>query len=150
MNPNTFHIRSGRITEFVGDNDYPLQLKIAHLRNLQADLNSGPSAILERLQNGLWFVDDIIETIRHGLRGGGMNDRDAKHLVESYITDGALLQYQPVALKVILAAMIGDEDDMPELPEAGEMTAPVETTEDWFDGEPISSSPEPLDTPLNK
>lgn len=150
MNSKTFHIRSGRITEFVGDNDYPLQLKIAHLRNLQADLNSGPSAILERLQNGLWFVDDIIETIRHGLRGGGMSDRDAKRLVENYITDGALLQYQPVALKVILAAMIGDEDDMPELPEAGETMAPTMMAEDWFDGEPISSSPEPLDTPLSK
>jgi hypothetical protein len=149
MIPETLHVRSGRIVEFVGDDEYPLQLMIKHLRDLQADLNSGPSAILARLQTGAWMVDDIIEPIRHGLRGGGMSDAQAKALVNRYVVDGALIQYQPVALKVILAALIGNEDDMPDL---GEPEAPTKMTTDdnLSDGQPTSSSPEPLDTPQEK
>jgi len=146
MIPETFHVRSGRIVEFVGDDEYPLQLKIGQLRALQADLNSGPSQILTRLQTGTWMVDDIIEPIRHGLRGGGLSDRDAKNLVERYVVDGSLIQYQPVALKALLAALIGNEDDMPDL---GEPEAPAKRTmtdDNLSDGQPTSSSPEPLDT----
>lgn len=135
--------------EFVGDDEYPLQLTIGKLRDLQADLNAGPPLILTRLQNGEWMVDDIIEPIRHGLRGAGMTDQAASNLVKRYVTDGALIQYQPVALKVLLAALIGNEDD---LPDVGEPEAPAKMTtqDDLFDGEATSSSLEPLDTPRAK
>ena len=136
---------TGRITEFVGNDDYPLQLKIAQLRILQSETGEGPSKILTRLQSGEWFVDDIIIPIRLGLIGGGMTDRDAKKLVENYIVDGALLQYSVVAIKVMYAAISGNPEDMPDM---GEPMAPTMT--DWFDGEPSSLSPEPLDTPLDK
>lgn len=149
MIPDTFHIRSGRLTEFVGDDEYELHLKIGELRLLQSSLNSGPSAILLRLQTGEWFVDDIVEPIRLGLIGGGMDHKSAKRIVTEYVTDGYLIQYQPVALKALLAALIGNEDDMPDM---GEPMAPAmtETPDDLFDGEPTSSSLEPLDTHPDK
>jgi hypothetical protein len=118
-------VTSGRIEEFVGDNDYPLELRIGELRALQASINSGPAVMLSRLQDGAWFVDDIIEPIRLGLIGAGMEHRAAKRLVDTYITGGALLQYLPVALKVILAALIGNEEDQPDL---GEPMAPMNPT----------------------
>lgn len=135
---------TGRITEFVGNDDYPLQLKIGQLRVLQQELGDGPSKVLNRLQSGEWFVDDIIVPIRLGLIGGGMSDRDAKKLVDAYIVDGALIQYQVVAIKVMFAAISGNPEDMPDM---GETMAPTMTGEDWFDGEHSSLSPEPLDTP---
>lgn len=149
MIPETIHIRSGKLTEFVGDDEYELHLKIGELRLLQSTLNCGPSLILTRLQTGEWWVDDIIEPIRLGLIGGGMSHKEAKDLVTRYVTDGYLIQYQPVALKALLAALIGNEDDMPDL---GEPEAPtmMTTHDDLFDGEPTSSSPEPLDTPQEK
>jgi len=120
-----FPIRSSRIEEFVGDNDYPLELRIGELRALQAATNSGPAVIVNRLQDGSWFVDDIIEPIRLGLIGAGMEHRQAKRLVETYVVGGALLQYLPTALNVMLAALIGNQEDQPDL---GEPIAPTTTT----------------------
>lgn len=136
----------GPLYEFVGDDEYPLLLKIKQMRILQTSLNSGPSLIAERLQTGQWFVDDIIETIRLGLIGGGMADREAKRLVEDYVAEGALLQYLPVAIKTIITALIGDAEDQPESDQdAGEPMAPTMMAEDWFDGDHTSHSPEPQD-----
>ncbi len=118
-------IRSGRIEAFVGDGDYPLHLRIGELRLLQTSLNSGPSAVLTRLQNGEWMVDDIIETIRLALIGGGMAHREAHTFVNSYICDGHLIEYLPVALMALMASLIGDQEDQPE---AGEPQAPTKTT----------------------
>ncbi len=138
----------GRIIEFVGNDDYPLQLKVKQLRLLQAETGFGPSITLTRLQSGEWFVDDIIEPIRLGLIGGGMDDREAKRLVDGYVTDGNLVRYQVVALKTLLAAMTGAPEDMPDM---GETPAPTMTMgEDWFDGDHSTPSVEPLDSPLDK
>lgn len=115
------------IQEFIGDAFYPLCLRIKELRVLQTALNAGPSAILTRLQSGEWLVDDIIQTIRLGLIGGGMDHRQADKLVEDYVCNlGPLLQYQLPAIKVILAALVGDAEDQPD---AGEPVAPVKVTE---------------------
>lgn len=117
-----FSIRSGRIEEFVGTDVFPLELKIKELRLLQASLDSGPSAILTRLQYGEWKVDDIIETVRLGLIGGGMGHQEAKRLTEEYVCQGYLLQYLPHAIKVLMASLIGDTEDQPD---AGEPQAPT-------------------------
>lgn len=114
------------IREFIGDAEYPLALRIAELRILQTALNSGPSAILNRLQEGNWFVDDIIETIRLGLIGGGMTHKDAAAHVGLYVSEGYLLQYVIPAIKVILAALVGDAEDQPDM---GEPMAPASMTE---------------------
>lgn len=140
-------IRSTRTEEFVGDDFHPLELRIGELRLLQAKLNSGPTAILDRLQHGQWMVDDIIEPIRFALIGGGMDHRSAHDLVTRYVTHGYLLQYLATAIKVILISLIGDAEDQPD---AGEPVAPVTETMtpgNSSDGLPTSSSLEPLDTP---
>lgn len=119
-------ISSSRITEFVGDDYYPCELRIKELRLLQSSLGSGPSAILDRLQNGLWLVDDLIETIRLGLIGGGLPDIKSKLLVDAYVTSGSLLQYVPTAIKILISSIVGNSldqpDDAPGEPEAPTMT----------------------------
>ena len=139
-------IRSTKTEEFVGDEFHPMELRIGELRLLQAKLNSGPTAILDRLQHGQWMVDDVIEPIRYGLIGGGMDHRTAHDLVTRYVTNGYLLQYLPTAIRIIMVALIGDTEDQPE---AGEPVAPateMTTLESSFDGPPTSSSLEPLAT----
>lgn len=120
-------IRSGRIEAFVGDADYPLELKIKELRMLQATLNSGPSAVAERLQTGSWMVDDIIETIRLALIGGGMAHAPAKLLTDNYVCAGYLVEYLPVALRCLFAALVGDQEDQPDM---GEPPAPTTETQE--------------------
>lgn len=112
------------IQEFIGDDVYPLCLRIKELRVLQTVLSSGPPAILTRLQSGDWMVDDILETIRLGLIGGGMDHRQAAKLIDEYVGNYPLLQYQIPAIKVLLAVLVGDAEDQPD---AGEPMAPVTT-----------------------
>jgi len=102
------------IQAFIGDAEYPLRLRIAELRILQTALDSGPSRILTRLQSGDWLVDDVIETIRLALIGGGMGHQDAAQLVRSYVCEGHLLTYSVPAMHVLIAALIGDVEDQPE------------------------------------
>lgn len=120
-------LKTGKLTEFVGNDDYPLQLRIGELRALQAEVGVGPSALLNRLQFGEWTVDDVIETIRLALIGGGMSQKDAKKLVTHYITDGYLVDYSLVALRCMFATMHGNpEDAVP----PGETTDQAMTTPD--------------------
>ena len=94
MDPLKHLTGTSEIYDFVGNDEYPLRLKIGELRALQTELNSGPSQILSRLQHGEWMVDDVIETIRCALIGGGMSHKDAKRLVTEYVIDGHLMVYQ--------------------------------------------------------
>lgn len=119
-------IKTSRIEAFVGDDDYPLELRIGELRLLQAALDSGPSAVMDRLFSGLWRVDDLIEPIRLGLIGGGMSHKQAKSLTDAYVTSAYLMDYLPTAIRVISAALVGDQDDPPE--DMGEPQAPTTTT----------------------
>jgi len=122
MDINTDLPKNGEITRFVGNDEYLLRLRIGELRALQSELNSGPPAILFRLQMGAWMVDDVIEPIRLGLIGGGMSHREAKALVTNYIVDGYLVEYQTVALHLLMAALIGDKDDQAPPGEAPDQT----------------------------
>ena len=127
METNTNLPNSGEITAFVGNDDYPLRLRIGELRALQSELNSGPGAVLTRLQLGDWYVDDVIEPIRLGLIGGGMSQKNAKMLVTHYVADGYLLQYQAVALRLLMSVMVGNAEDQAPV---GETTDQAMTTPD--------------------
>lgn len=119
--------RSAKITRFVHDDDYDLCLRIGELIELSEVRDSGPPMILARLSEGAWFPQDIIETIRLGLIGGGMHPQQAKKLTERAVQSGYLLDYQTVALEALYAAMVGVPADAPETgdDEPGEPQAPT-------------------------
>lgn len=118
--------RSAKITRFVGEDDFDLCLRIGELQDLSEVRECGPFAILSRLQNGLWFIDDLKDTIRLALIGGGMAPRDAKQLVERSVKEAYILDYLTIAIECLYAAMSGVPDDMPEEDdeEAGELLTP--------------------------
>lgn len=81
------------------------ELKIEHLRALQQKCDAGPEWIMNRVRSAHWRVDDVINTIRFGLEGGGMPANEARKLVEDYLED------KPRNLKattLVAAAIIGD------------------------------------------
>ncbi len=52
-------------------------LGLGELLELQEKCDAGPAQIVARLEGGTWRVQDLRETLRLGLIGGGMTPTDA-------------------------------------------------------------------------
>ncbi len=76
------------------------------------------------------MVDDVVETIRWALIGGGMPHKEAKRLVDSYIVEGYFADYAAEAQTALLTALMGVSDE----------EIPFEDDEDE-DGEGKSKTP---------
>lgn len=93
------------------DGDYTFRLPIGQLRELQDKCGAGPLAIFERLRNGTWMVDDIRETLRLGLIGGGLKPPEALVLIKRYVDDRPWAENVLAATTVLLAAVMGVPGD---------------------------------------
>lgn len=117
MQPRDLTWRGGR---------HPFRLGIGELRALQHATDAGPAHVLARLQSGEWLVDDVTETIRLGLTGGGMDRAEATRLVDVHVED-RLGSHVMLATAIIAAALYGVEDDpVGEVSPSGEAEAPAE------------------------
>lgn len=101
--------------------EHEFRLTIDLLRALQNKCDAGPHHILERLSSRQWMVEDIIETIRLGLEGGGLDKEEARRLVRVYVEDRPLTEAVLTAQAVLVGALFGQEEDAP-----GEETAGTE------------------------
>lgn len=80
----------------------------------------GISAIWTRLMGSSWYLADIMNIIRLGLIGGGMQPVEAMRLVKTYCEGCPISPLQPgannpltVAQTVLAAAVIGSSLDSP-------------------------------------
>lgn len=107
-----------------GDGQHIFRLGIGELRELQELCDAGPREIATRLAGGRERVNDIFETLRLGLIGGGMTPAKAKSMVKRYGEDRPLQESIPYAQAVILAAIVGaSEEPSPGKAEAAEPTS---------------------------
>lgn len=101
------------ITLAFADGEYLFRLPIKQIVALES--KAGPiDAVKDRIVNGGFGILDVVETIRHGLIGGGkgmVNDVDvdvgelkANLLVETYI-DGKPLAENAITARAIIAAL---------------------------------------------
>lgn len=136
---------------FVGDGEYDLCLKIKQLIELQEKLDVGPHVLATRIMSGSWMVEDIIETLRLALIGGGMNPSTAYRIVSQYVCEAYFLDYVPVAGECLFAAIMGVPDE-PLEDEAGEESDPLKPhpSTDSSDGANYMSQVEPLDSHPSK
>jgi hypothetical protein len=118
-----------------GEHDFLLE--IGHLRALQDACDAGPEQIFKRLGDGSWRVDDIFQTVRLGLIGGGMDSKAAADLVSKMFQSHPIMTFRNVARLVLMASLVGDPDD-PVGEREGE-TAPPENG-----GSATSTAPGPL------
>ena len=116
--------------------EHAFALDIGALRALQTACDAGPQQILARIAGGTWRVDDLMQTIRLGLIGGGMEQKEAARLVETAFKSHPLLTFRPTAQSVLVLALMGDPEDR--LGETTGETAPPENG-----GSPTSTAPEP-------
>lgn len=103
--------RLAQITLTWADDDYTFRLPIKQLMELQELCDAGPSYTMARLQQGTWTVQDVRETIRLGLIGGGMEADKALRLVRNYVDDEPLLPNAMTAEAIIAAAIVGVEEE---------------------------------------
>ena len=105
------------------DGDYLFRLAIGQLRELQDLCGTGPFAVFRRLQEGDWRVEDVRETIRLGLIGGGLAPERALILVKRYVDERPLMENLFTAQAVLIAAVIGvPEDPVGKQPAEGDRT----------------------------
>ncbi|TDW21072.1 tail tube GTA-gp10-like protein [Rhizobium azibense] len=109
--------------------EHEFRLGIGELRALQSATGVGPLFLLGRITGSQWFVDDIVDTVRLGLIGGGMKPEDAKKLVDRVFGENtpSLYRNMLLATRVLRDAVMGEPldpvgDDTQGENEAGSVT----------------------------
>lgn len=106
-----------------GDGDHVFRLGLAQLLELQEKAGAGPMELFLRLRSHRWRVEDLTETLRLGLVGGGLKPADAVALVRRY-GPGArpLAESLPLVVEILAAAIVVPEAPAEGNGEAGEGT----------------------------
>lgn len=133
--------RGGDITLTCWDGEHTFRLRIGELRALQEKCDAGPAFILQRLRDGSWKVDDIRETLRLGLIGGGMEQQKALELVLDHVDAVPLAQNLVNAHAVIMASIFGTEEERLGKPDPAGMKGSRESAAN--SPSPVSTGPEP-------
>jgi hypothetical protein len=104
---------NGGIALSFGDAEHVFNIaKIGQALELEEKCGVGISEILDRLRTGRWKVNDVRETIRLGLIGGGMTPINALGVVRRYVDDRPWGESVLVAQAVMIAAIIGVPGDV--------------------------------------
>ena len=91
--------------------EHTFALTIDLLRALQERCDAGPAWVLARLRTDQWLVQDITDTIRLGLEGGGLPKEDARKLVKQFVEDRPLTESVLTAIAVLMHALYGGEEE---------------------------------------
>lgn len=85
--------------------------KVGLILDLEEKCGVGIAAIMTRLGDGSWRLNDVRETIRLGLIGGGMDPTKAMASVKNHVDERPLTSSVLLAYEVITAVMVGVKDD---------------------------------------
>lgn len=98
-----------------GENQFDLMIE--QIRGLQQVTDKGPEQLFNALRLGTWLADDVIQIIRWGLIGGGVEPSEATRMAMNVFELHSLLEIKVTALEVMTHAMIGDlADEVDEAP----------------------------------
>lgn len=112
--------RAAEVMLAFGGEERLFRLPIGRLRAVQERCDAGPMEIIARLANGGWRLDDVREVILQGLIGGGLGQPEATRLMLTAFDSLPLQPFVPVAQAVMMAAVVGVEDEEPGEGQAGE------------------------------
>lgn len=97
----------GELVDQWADGTYAFRLTVNGIIELEQKCDAPFGVIFGRLVSGSFKLNDVRETIRLGLIGGGTRAADAFTLVERYALP--LAESLPVAKAIVAAAMFGFE-----------------------------------------
>jgi hypothetical protein len=134
--------RDGSISFDWADDHHTFRLGLGEISELQEKCDAGPVFIYARLQTGQAKLEDVTETLRIGLIGGGMAPVKAKKLVERYVIDYGFLRNVDAAIKVLTPFLEGvPEEEFPKS-EAASQTDQNLSQEEKSDSPPSTETPQ--------
>lgn len=104
-----------------GDGEHAFRLTVGNVRELQEKTGAGPQELLRRITSGRWRIDDLRETLRIALIGGGTKPVEALTLVQRYVDERPFSEAILPAHAILAWAIYGEgslEDQPPGEPEA--------------------------------
>lgn len=113
------------------------------LARLQEACDAGPFVVLNRLQAGMWRVEDISSVIRFGLIGGGLDPAKAMKLTRDYVEARPPMENLLLAEAILSAACFGVSDEILGKAEAADQGSVSTTSRTESSGSPPSTEPEP-------
>lgn len=133
----------GEITQPFAGAIYRFAFGIDQLRELQEKTGDGPRPVYRRLCEGDWRVDDIRETIRLGLIGGGMSPSKVDSLIRRHVDRRPLMENERPARDALASVLIPFREYplAGKAPAAGEATTGASTSPPSTDQAPSSGSP---------
>jgi Phage tail tube protein, GTA-gp10 len=103
---------NGEVTLTWGDGEHKFNVaKIKAVLELEEKCNAGIAEIFRRISDGKWRINDVRETLRIGLIGGGMPPDKAMRLINRYCDDRPWTESLQPAMVVLMAAMVGVPGD---------------------------------------
>ncbi|MGU3494212.1 gene transfer agent family protein [Xanthobacteraceae bacterium A53D] len=135
--------RDARLDLDWADGTYAFRLGWGELELLQEACDAGPYVVLGRLTDGTWRMQDVAETIRCGLIGGGMSTTDAVRKVRTYVKDRPPAESLMTAQAVLSAGLVGAPDEQLGKPEAATEESSLMLFPTASFGSPPSTDPEP-------
>jgi hypothetical protein len=122
---------TGTISLLWGDEERTFRLGIGEWRKVQEKCDAGPAEIMARLGPvfaatrrgysfeqiidagfvGTWRIDDVREPLYRGLIGGGMEPTAAGKIIRDLVDERPLLEAVAIAYQVVLASLVGVEEE---------------------------------------
>lgn len=95
-----------------GEHDFCLAA-VEHIFALQNACNCGIAEVLSRLLSDRWYLNDVRETMRLALIGGGMKPEPAMQLIKLHVDANpkGLADSVLLAITIIKAVLVGVPDD---------------------------------------
>lgn len=105
---------NGAITlVWAGGEDVFCLSKVGLILDLEDKCKSGIGVIFARLENGVYGLNDVRETIRLGLIGGGSTPERAMAAVKNHVDENPLAHSVLVATTIVRAVLLGFPEDDP-------------------------------------
>lgn len=120
--------RDAKLELDFGDGMHVFRLAWGQLAELQESCDAGPFVIHNRLMDGSWRLNDIRETIRYGLIGGGMPPHDALKIVRQYVEARPPTENLIYAQLILSAGLMGAPEEKVGEPKAANRAMKKSTT----------------------
>jgi hypothetical protein len=98
------------IRRFFGEEEHPFALTPETIAELERKLNAGIAEIYGRVMGARFRFGDLVEIIRLGLIGGGMNPQAAMALVDTYAKPRPVMELYPTVIDILDMAWNGTAD----------------------------------------
>ncbi len=137
---------TGEIELTWGDGPHKFNIaKIKSVLELEEKCEAGIAEIFQRIRSDRWHINDVRETLRISLIGGGMTPDKALSLINRYCDDRPWAESLQPAMLIIMAAMVGVPGDEVGKKEETERTKEDQPSEKMVDSSaPLSTGSEPL------